>query len=91
MAKMSFEALITELEKGTTWPGTTMARYVIQSDDLKKYGMQKKRGETGSHCAIWALGIGEIGQQLTYFYGHRPLDAAKKAYEWKSGSTPQEG
>lgn len=88
MPKMGFEALLDELEKDQTWPGTTIQRYVVAAEDLKKYSLQRKKGVDATHYSIWALGIGVTGGQFVYFYGHRLLDAAKKAYEWKTSAQP---
>jgi hypothetical protein len=83
MPKMGFESVIEEVEKGYTWPGTTMQRYAVPAEDLKKYNLQRKKGSDATHYSLWCLGVGESGGQLTYFWGHRLLDAAKAAYEWK--------
>lgn len=83
MAKMAFEATLEAVEKGFTWPGTTMQRYVVAAEELKKYNLQRKKGSDATHYSIWCLGVGESGGQLTYFFGHRLLDAAKLAYEWR--------
>lgn len=83
MPKMGFEATIDEVEKGYTWPGTTMQRCHIPAEELKKFGLQRKKGSEATHYTIWCLGVGESGGQLTYFYGHRLLDAAKLAHEWR--------
>jgi len=87
MPKMGFETMLTEIEKGYTWPGTQMQRFVIPEGDLKNYGLQRKRGAEAPHYSVWMLAVGESGGQLTYFYGHRLLEAARKAYAWKTGTT----
>jgi hypothetical protein len=90
MAKMGFEVLLGELEKKYAWPATELRRYAVAAEELKKYGLQRKRGAAEqSHYSIWGLGIGEMGGTLNYFYGHRPLDAAKKAYESMIGVAPE--
>ncbi len=89
MPKMGFEMLLAEVEKSYPWPGTTMQRYCIPAEDLKKYGLKRKKGDEGTHCSIWVLGVGGTGEQMTYFYGHRLLDVAKKAHEWKFGAVEQ--
>ena len=83
MAKMAFEATLDALEQGLSWPGTQLYRTVVPADDLKKYDLQRKRSSDQTHYSIWVLATGEMGQNLTYYYGHRPLEAAKKAYEAK--------
>lgn len=83
MKKMAFEATLEALERGYTWPSTQLYRTVVPADDLKKYNLQRKKGSDQVNYSIWVLATGEMGQALTYHYGHRPLDAAKKAYEEK--------
>lgn len=93
MPKMGFEMLLAEVEKGYQWPGTEMKRYIIAAEDLKKYGLQRKKGTEATHYPIWVLAVGDYGGVLSYFYGHRLLDVAKKAYDWKfpATETPAQG
>lgn len=86
MTKMGLGSTIEALEVGYVWPGTSITRAFVPLDDLKKYGLRKpKKEEDADYYSLWVLGVGEAGQQLTYFYGFTLIDAAKKAYEWKSG------
>lgn len=90
MPKMGFEATVDLLEEGFTWPGTYVRKLHVQTDQISTYKLQKKRGETNPYCQIWELAVGEQGGQLTMFYGHTMLEAAKKAYEWKTGAPVQQ-
>ncbi len=87
MAKMGFEAVVSEIEKSYTTPGTSFFRVMLRAEDLKNYGLRKKKGTDDPSYLVWAIGFGEAGTQLSYFYDYKLLDAAKKAYEWKTGST----
>lgn len=91
MPKMGFEVRLAEVEKGYTWPGTQLQHFAISAEKLKDYGLQRRKGVEGEHYSVWMLAVGEMGGQLTYFYGHTLGDAAKKAYEWKFGATEQKG
>lgn len=83
MPKMGLQATIEAVEQGMAWPGTTISHVAIAADDLKKYGLRKPKGDERTHYLVWALGVGEMGAQLTHFFGFDMLDAAKKAYAWK--------
>ena len=81
--KMGFEALLEEIEKKIGgWPGTQVGRAILATEDLAKYGLRKKPGSGDqSHWSVWALGVGQQGQQLNWFYDYRLLDVAKKAHK----------
>jgi hypothetical protein len=87
MPKMGFEATVDALETGFQWPGTYVRKLHIAVEELSKYKLQKKRGLDTQYCSIWELAVGEQGGQLNTFYGHTMLEAAKKAFEWKTAES----
>lgn len=83
MPKMGLEATIEEVEKGFNWPATQFARAAVATVDLPKYKLRKRTDD--QYHIIWGMGVGEMGKEVTWYFGHRMLDAAKKALEAKGG------
>ena len=80
MPKMGFEATVTTLEQGQTWPGTYLRRLHVTAEQLAQLKLRKK-GSEQSYYTVWELAIGEQGSQMTSFYDFTMIGAAKKAYD----------
>lgn len=70
-----------EIRSGTTWvPDEQMEALQVR---------RKKAGE--AHHRLWYLSVGETGQQLVTFWGHKFSDALKKALIWRGLPTASKG
>lgn len=62
-----------EMRCGTAW---------IPDEQMEALQVRRKKADLKQH-RLWYLSVGETGQQLTTFWGHRFTDALKKALKWR--------
>jgi hypothetical protein len=73
---------IEALEAGLQNPGVALYKTVIEDKFMEQVGV-RRRAKQEQH-PVWALSIGEAGQQPTaIFYGFHASDCIKKAMAWR--------
>jgi hypothetical protein len=79
---MDISKTLQALEVGFQNPATALYRTVIEDKYMENVGVRRKTKQP--QHSLWALSLGEVGQQpAAIFYGYKPSDAIKKAMAWR--------
>lgn len=97
---MNIDKTMESLEVGFQNPAVALYRTLLEDQYMEQVGV-RRRGKQERY-SLWAISLGETGQQPTaIFYAHKASDAIKKALAWRglptvsrgprSKAAPQEG
>lgn len=88
---MNIDKTIESLESGFQNPTTALYKTLIEDKYMEQIQVRRRKsGQT--HHQLWAISLGEMGQQPSVvFYGHTPAQAIKKALTWKGLPTSSRG
>lgn len=80
MAKIDdrFDALQQEFQNSQVTAGNTW----IADEQMPQFQLRRKKAGQLQH-KVWYLSIGEVGQQMTTFWGHNLTEALVKAEKWR--------
>ena len=80
---MDIDKTIQALEAGFQNPTTALYKTLIEDKYMETIQVRRRKaGQT--HHPLWALALGEAGQQPTIiFYGHTPAQSIRKAMVWR--------